>query len=149
MHQLDPISFVAQLTAENVVGGLAMQEFHILLQAHLVLLKDAAIPVLFPHVPDQQRISSFPAQIRGIHAVLAGDRGWQSAVRPLGVRNVADEVGVERRHVEVHHGFLRGRLRVSHPALALIALVAIGGNAEQVGELGPANQLLDVVEDLL
>ena len=59
--------------------------------------------------------------------------------------NVSNEIGVEGGHVKIQCGFLGGHLRITHPALALVALVAIGGNPEQVGELGPSNEILNLI----
>ena len=56
-------------------------------------------------------------------------------VRLLHVANVTNEIGIECGHIEVHHGLFPGHLGIAHPALTLVALIAIGGNAEEIRKL--------------
>ena len=70
------------------------------------------------------------------------------SVGTLHVADVAHEIRIEGGHIEIQHGLFRRDLRIAHPALTLVALVAVGGNAEQIGELRPADQFLNLIQDL-
>ena len=126
----------------------AAQKRNVLLQAVVVLLQNAAVSVLLPHIPAQERISRLwsPGR-RGRRCTCERNCVGQRAIGKLCVTNVANSkiLGVKGGHIKIHHGLLRS-LAHRPSTLPFVTLVAIRRNAEEIGELRPVNERPNVIQ---
>ena len=140
-----PVAVVAE--ADDPVFGDALQKFDVALQAGVVFLEDPRVPVILVHVPAEEGISRSPGRVGRPGPPDVRNGVGDPALLVLDVADVAHEVGVERRHVEVHHGLFGRSLGVRHPALPFGALVAVGRDAVEIGLLPPDDVPVNGVED--
>ena len=109
-----------------------------------MLLEKPPIGIVLIHAPRNHGAGVAPRR-RAEELVNLQDAVWigrevgKAAVRELAVTHILQPFGQERRHVHVENSGLAKRLNIAHPAEALIALRAVGGNAKQIGALSPQN----------
>ena len=104
------------------------------------------VAVMTVHVPAEEGIGGAP---RRIGRALPPDMGNGICDGPLfvlNILNISDEFGVERAHIEIHHGLLRCEVGISQPPHALVSLVAVGGDAVEVRFLPPNDQMVQTVQ---
>src|SRR5271157_4892040 len=124
-------------------GGLVVDP---LLHGRIVAFHGALVAVLVvQHAVDEDK-SARPGEVVVIIRPVVGRDHGDAAVGLLGIGDIGHPVGVEGRDVE-HVGLAATHLgAVAEPALALVALRAIGGNAAIVAADAPEHVVVDLIQ---
>ena len=129
-----PVAVGAEFSL-NVVVGLADQEVDVTFHSGVVFREVSHFSVQSVKSVGECQICCPPCRVGRIELPVGRYDVRQGAVFALCVHYIVQVLAIEVEHIEVETGLFRDQGSVSHPALSLVALRAVCGNAHQIGLL--------------
>ncbi len=127
------------------VAALVLDPF---LDGRISALQHAPVAILVVQHTGHEEEGAGPGDVVVIERPVVGRHVGDAAIGALRVGQILLPLGIERGDVE-HVGFAAAHLRtVAEPALALVALRAIGGNAAIIAADAPKHVVVNLIQHL-